>query len=183
MFTSRILFSFLAIGAVSVAASPAPIIAKRADVSDILTVVSTLNSTTATILPQIDALVASNSANEDSITPLITDLASALGTATTSLASLQGADTSTGGSADDVAAAIAPVVAGIATSLSGLETAVPTLTSLLSGLGLDTSLNQVLSGLETLLAGVLNLVATLLVDVAGLLRSLAFGLTLASLGL
>ncbi|PPQ81850.1 hypothetical protein CVT25_013450 [Psilocybe cyanescens] len=180
-------------GSLSASATPVPeTVEKRADISDVLSVISTLKSSTGTIIPQINSLVSDGTASESNVTPLISDLITSLNTASSSLASIGSVDSTSGGSATDVANAIAPIITDITTTLSSVNTAVPGLANLLGGLGLDAALNQVLTGLETLLAGVLNLVAQLtsglpssfrLVDVAGLLRSLAFGLTLGSLGL
>ncbi|KAJ7755782.1 hypothetical protein B0H14DRAFT_3512329 [Mycena olivaceomarginata] len=106
----------------------------------------------------------------DSILPQIN-------TATASLATLSPVEARKRQSDDD----IANLVAGILTDVTNALDVSPR--SAGSSPAVDTSLNQVLLGLEILLAGVLNLVANLLVDVAGLLRSLALGLTLATLGL
>ncbi|KAJ7439111.1 hypothetical protein FB451DRAFT_1447434 [Mycena latifolia] len=171
-----------------VAASPAaPLpgsVEKRASTADIQTVLTTLQTSTGSILPQIDAVVANGTATDATVTPLINELTAALDTATASLAALPATTGSKRQSDDDIANLVAGIITDIANALEGLlgtATTIPGLGGLLAGV--DTSLNQVLVGLETLLAGVLNLVANLLVDVAGLLRSLALGLTLATLGL
>jgi len=59
MYLSRIFYAFLFLGAISAVATPAPVaeekrdLQKRADVSDVLSVVSVLQSSTGSILPQI----------------------------------------------------------------------------------------------------------------------------------
>ncbi|KAJ7183787.1 hypothetical protein C8R46DRAFT_1209927 [Mycena filopes] len=161
----------------------AVVIDTRASTADVETVFNTLKSSTDSILPQIDSLVSGGTATDDTVTPLIAELTAALDTATASLGTL-----ALGGlkrqSDDDVANLVAGIISDITKTLDGLlgtASTIPALGGLLAGV--DTSLNQVLLGLEILLAGVLNLVANLLVDVAGLLRSLALGLTLGTLGL
>ncbi|THU82864.1 hypothetical protein K435DRAFT_608771, partial [Dendrothele bispora CBS 962.96] len=152
--------------------------------ADVTSVLDTLQGQVGTILPQIDSLVSGGNVSEDSVTPLIGQLTVALNNAANDLANIPASGSSKRQSDDDTANLVAGIVTDITNSLNGLlgsAASIPTLGALLSGV--DVSLNQVLVGLETLLAGVLNLVATLLVDVAGLLRSLAFGLVLASLGL
>ncbi|KAJ7133364.1 hypothetical protein C8R44DRAFT_611059 [Mycena epipterygia] len=186
MFALRFASLFL-LSTTFVSASPAPaaglsVVDKRASTADIETVFNTLKNSTDAILPQITALVTAGNATDDTVTPLINDLTSALNTTTASLTGLSAS--SKRQSDDDVANLVAGIITDIANALDGLlgtASTIPGLGELLAGV--DTSLNQVLVGLETLLAGVLNLVANLLVDVAGLLRSLAFGLTLATLGL
>ncbi|KAK7434383.1 hypothetical protein VKT23_020228 [Stygiomarasmius scandens] len=157
---------------------------KRQSNADVESILDTLQDQVGTILPQIDSLVAGGNATDDTVTPLIDQLIGALNTTSDSLANLSTSDVSKRQSNDDIANITATIVTDIANSLDGLldsAESIPTLGTLFSGV--DVALNQVLVGLETLLAGVLNLVATLLVDVAALLRELAFGLTLASLGL
>ncbi|KAJ7250702.1 hypothetical protein C8J57DRAFT_1451690 [Mycena rebaudengoi] len=184
MFALRFASLFL-LSTTFVSASPTPngdLVEKRASTADIQTVFTTLKSTTDSILPQIADLASSGTATDETVTPLINDLTTALNTATDSLGALPAL--SKRQSDDDVANLVAGIVIDITNVLDGLlgsASTIPALGGLLAGV--DVALNQVLFGLERLLAGVLNLVATLLVDVANLLRSLAFGLTLASLGL
>jgi len=163
-------------------ASPAPLV--KRDNAAIEGVLNTLKGSTDTILPQFTSLVQANNASSATVTPLFTELTTALDAATASLAALAPASAAKRQSDDDIANLVAGLLTDITNALSGLlgsAATIPELGGLLAGV--DTSLNQVLNGLETLLAGVLHLVANLLVDVAGLLNQLAFGLTLASLGL
>ncbi|KAJ7133357.1 hypothetical protein C8R44DRAFT_772253 [Mycena epipterygia] len=188
MFALRFASLFL-LSMTFVSASPTPaaglsVVDKRASTADVETVFNTLKGSTDSILPQITALVSAGTATDATVTPLINDLTSALDTATASLAGLALNPLSKRQSDDDVAALVAGIITDITNALDGLlgtASTIPGLGGLLAGV--DTSLNQVLLGLEILLAGVLNLVANLLVDVAGLLKSLALGLTLATLGL
>ncbi|KAI3611942.1 sc15 protein [Moniliophthora roreri] len=184
MFVSKLFAAFTFVSFGFVAANPiANEVAKR-DNADIQTVLTTLKGQTDTILPQITDLSNSGSASDETVTPLLNQLTTALDTATASLAGLEPSSSRKRQSDDDIANLVAGIVTDITNALSGLTAqaaAIPTLGVLLAGV--DTSLAQVLSGLEILLAGVLRLVANLLVDVAALLRSLAFGLTLAALGL
>ncbi|KAJ7094727.1 hypothetical protein B0H15DRAFT_136692 [Mycena belliarum] len=183
MFALRFTSLFFLASTAFVAASP--VLEERQSTADIQTVLATLQSATGAILPQIDALVSGGNATDDTVTPLVTSLTGALDIATAALAVLPAP---TGAakrqSNDEIAKVVAGLITEITKTLDGLlgsAATIPGLGNLLGGL--DASLNQVLKGLERLLAGVLNLVAQLLVDVAKLLRALAFGLTLASLGL
>ncbi|KAJ6530956.1 hypothetical protein DFH09DRAFT_934025 [Mycena vulgaris] len=189
MFALRFTSLFLlATSFVSAIPAPAPagaaIVEKRASTADIVTVFNTLKGSTDSILPQITGLVSGGNATDATVTPLINDLTAAFDIATASLAALPPTDAAKRQSDDDVATLVAGILTDVTNALDGLlgtASTIPALGGLLAGV--DVSLNQVLKGLETLLAGVLTLVANLLVDVAGLLRSLALGLTLASLGL
>ncbi|KAK7052953.1 hypothetical protein VNI00_004273 [Paramarasmius palmivorus] len=180
MFFSKLFAAFTVASFGFVAANPvAHEVAKR-DNADIQEVLNTLKGSTDEILPQIKDLSDSGNATEDNLTPLFTQLTTALDTATASLGDLEPSSSRKRQSDDDIANLVAGIVTDISDSVSGI-TDVAAIAALFPGL--DASLAQVLKGLETLLAGVLNLVATLLVDVAALLRRLAFGLTLAALGL
>ncbi|KAJ6467506.1 hypothetical protein C8R47DRAFT_1303442 [Mycena vitilis] len=188
MFALRFASLFL-LSATFVSSSPTPaagvaLLDKRSSTADIQTVFNTLKGSTDSILPQITALVSGGNATDETVTPLIIDLTTAFNTATASLATLSPVEAAKRQSDDDIANLVAGILTDVTQALDGLlgsAASIPALGGLLAGL--DTALNQVLLGLEILLAGVLNLVATLLVDVAGLLRSLALGLTLATLGL
>ncbi|KAJ3740560.1 hypothetical protein DFH05DRAFT_1581627 [Lentinula detonsa] len=187
MFFSRffaVFFLFASFGIVTSVPSNAAV-QKRQDTADIETILNTLKSSTDSILPQITSVGQSGNASDTTVTPLINELNTALNTATSSLAALQTSSRKARRqSDDDIATLVAGILTDIADSLSTLlddAAAIPDLGSLLTGV--DAALDEVLKGLEILLAGVLTLVADLLVDVAGLLSSLAFGLTLASLGL
>ncbi|TFK37804.1 hypothetical protein BDQ12DRAFT_713276 [Crucibulum laeve] len=185
MIASRILFSFLTLGVISAAAIPAAVtVEKREDVSDILAVVSTLQGSTGSILPQIDALSTDDSATEDDASALLSQLSAALGTASTSFTNLQGkVNTNSGGSKQDVANAVAPVYNNIAVSLNNFKKHKPHFAPLFIKFGIDAALNKILLGLDILLAGVVKLVAVLLIDVGVILNGLGFTLIFATLGL
>ncbi|KAK0226559.1 hypothetical protein IW262DRAFT_1294731 [Armillaria fumosa] len=170
---TSILFFAVALSSTLVASAPFP--AKRQDtsVSDILT---TLQSELSSVLPQIETLVSSATANDSTVTPLIQEVVSALDGASTSLSGL-----TVGGAEEEE---VAGTVTDVAQSLSGLLSVaddIPSLQGLLSSV--DTSLSQVVdvSGTESEASGILSLV-TSLVNVPAL-ESLGFGSTLASLGL
>ncbi|TFK37795.1 hypothetical protein BDQ12DRAFT_749525 [Crucibulum laeve] len=185
MIASRFLFSFLTLGVISAAAIPTAVtVEKREDVSDILAVVNTLQGSSDTILPQIDSLIATNSATEDNLSPLLYQLSDALGTASTSFTNLQGnVNTNSGGSQQDVANAVAPVYNNIAVSLDNVKKHKPEFAPLFLKFGIDAALNKILLGLDILLVGVIKLVAVLLIDVGVLLKGLGFTLTFVTLGL
>ncbi|TFK37798.1 hypothetical protein BDQ12DRAFT_749549 [Crucibulum laeve] len=166
MIASRILYSFLTLGVISAAATPAAItVEKCQSTADIKTVLNTLKSSTDAILPQITNL---GNVTDENVTPLINDLTAALNTASSSLASLetysdlQGrVDTNSGGSQQDVANAVAPIYRNIVVSLNNLKTQNPEFASLFTKFGTDAALNNLLLGLGTLLAGVVELIAVL----------------------
>ncbi|KII83726.1 hypothetical protein PLICRDRAFT_180074 [Plicaturopsis crispa FD-325 SS-3] len=182
MFTARITSFFLFVLAFGVFTTSAIPATKRATPADVEDVLNTLQSSTGSITPQIDALVASNQANSENIAPLVSQLTSALNTASASLTALDKRSLIEGRQVDNnaVASTVAGVVSSISTSVSPVA-AFPGVVVLLPGL--DLALSVVLKDVEHLLAGVLKLVAVLLVDVGGLLKSLAFTLTLLALGL
>ncbi|KIJ25928.1 hypothetical protein M422DRAFT_273066 [Sphaerobolus stellatus SS14] len=175
MIVSRILFSFLSLGAISAVATPTPVVVsdekraieKRADVSDISGVISTLRSNTNSILPQIDNLVSANQQTEDNISPLLQQLLTALTTAGTQINSFQ--------SANQLAPVISPK------QLRGCKPY--RLRPLIASFGFDAALNTILVGLEILLQGVVQLLAALLRDLSALRTNLGFSLTEITLGL
>jgi hypothetical protein len=88
-----IIASFFAFGALTAVASPAPAVdtvEKRQDASSVLAILSTLQSQTGSILPQIDSLVNSDAATEENLTPLAQQLVAALNSGGASLESLRG---------------------------------------------------------------------------------------------
>ncbi|KAF7300203.1 hypothetical protein MKEN_01344100 [Mycena kentingensis (nom. inval.)] len=214
MFSLRLASLFLLASSTLVSANPvaapepAPVPAvvefdKRASISSITgiithlkfppkpsSVITTLENTVGTILPQIDALVVSGSAvTATAVAPLVLQLVLALNTATTSLAllklglrDLDLSEVERRQSIDDVAGLTAGVITDIVDTLGPLEDlGITGLAGLLSSV--DTALNNVLVGLEGLLAGVLVLVSGLVVTVAGVLGSLGLGSVLGILGL
>ncbi|EAU81004.1 hypothetical protein CC1G_03180 [Coprinopsis cinerea okayama7 len=184
MFFTRVLLSVFAVGAISAVARPAETVQKREDVSDVLAVIGTLKSTTGSILPQLDALVNSDDATEENVSPLLEQLAGAFDTGTVSLQGLQGkVDPSSGGTEEEVAEEVATVYTDVATSLDNLKTKKPHLYPLVPKFGLDLALFKLLLGLQLVLAGVLKLVAVLLKAVGVLLHGLGFTLLVVLLGL
>ncbi|KAJ3734016.1 hypothetical protein DFJ43DRAFT_177583 [Lentinula guzmanii] len=188
MFFARffaLFFLFASFGIVTSVPSSTAAVEKRQDTSDIETILNTLKSSTATILPQIASAAQSGNASAATVAPFISELTTALNTASSSLASLQASSGKVRRQADlEVALLVAGIVTDISDTLDTLlagASAIPDIGGLF--IGVDAALHGVLTGLETLLAGVLTLVATLLVNVAGVLEGLSFGLTLASLGL
>lgn len=83
-----ILASLFAFGTLSAVASPAPVVEKREDVSDVLRIVNSLQSQTGSILPQIDSLVNSDKATAANIEPLAIQLVNALNSGGSSLEAL-----------------------------------------------------------------------------------------------
>ncbi|KDR68101.1 hypothetical protein GALMADRAFT_216006 [Galerina marginata CBS 339.88] len=159
MFASRFFVSFLAFSALSAYASPAPVVVeKRApDVSSVLAIISTLQGSTSTIVPQINALAANKQATAASVTPLAAQLVTAFNTAHTSLNTLGPVNAASGGTPLDVATAFASIISEVALALEGVET-VPGLAGILTTLGLGVSINTVLIGLDVVLIGVVTLV-------------------------
>ena len=111
----------------------------------------------------INSTIAAGNVSDDSVTPSISQITSALDAATSSLSGLSASSSKVKRqSDDDIANLVAGIITDLTETLDGLlasASSIPDLGSLLSGI--DSSLNQVLVGLETLLAGVLELVANL----------------------
>jgi len=192
MFAARFFVPFLAFTGLAVFASPVEIEKRAADVSNVLSIVSTLQGKTSTILPQLNNLVSEKKATQESVTPLLAELVTALNSASTSF-ELLGPVSGSGGTQEDVATAFAPIVSDIAVTLNSVNVVVPDLVGILGGLlggllggvvvDVDVALNEVLVGLDVVLEGVVVLVSGLLVDVAVLLEGLSFTLSLLTLGL
>ncbi|KAJ7581268.1 hypothetical protein C8J56DRAFT_1102157 [Mycena floridula] len=175
--TSFFLFSLTVGSAVASPALDNAALAKR-DNADVLAVLNTLKGSTDTILPQISSAVTAGP-TEETLTPLINDLTTALNDRDFILGWTERYLSSW--TQETIRRRNCQLDCHNRHGLVGDLATIPGLGGLLSGV--DLALSQVLKGVEVLLAGVLNLVATLLVDVAALLTSLAFGLTLASIGL
>ncbi|KAG9118936.1 hypothetical protein FRC07_006287 [Ceratobasidium sp. 392] len=175
----------------------------KRDNADILAALNTLKGNVDPILAEIDGLVAAHQANLTAVTPLIAELTSALDVGAAQLGTLSPASLRKRQTDDELANLVAGIINSIGKALQGLVEELGDI-SLLAGLlaGVDASLNQVLLGLGILLKGVLNLVANLFVrsnqfsaatqlmmwffrltNVAQLLRNLALGLSLGTLGL
>ncbi|KAH7097482.1 hypothetical protein BKA62DRAFT_623779, partial [Auriculariales sp. MPI-PUGE-AT-0066] len=176
----RVLFFFVA--ASPVADSEAALVARQeADIISILTLTRAQAILDATA---IQLLAANPLTTEEEATAAFGKLTDTINSATTQIAAIQPVGTTKRQSSDDVAVLVAGLITDVTTLLDGVLgqlAGIPTIGGLFGGL--DAALNQLLKGLEGLLAGVLNLVAQLLVNVADLLRKLALGLTLGSLGL
>ncbi|KIJ22732.1 hypothetical protein M422DRAFT_39952, partial [Sphaerobolus stellatus SS14] len=109
MFFSRVFsFAVLSLSVISAAATPAA--PKKRAVTDVLAVVDTLQSSTSTILPQIDSLANSGSATQANISPLLANLADALNTASTSLNAMQANSVTGSSNAKEVANSAAPII-------------------------------------------------------------------------
>ncbi|KAH9476875.1 hypothetical protein JR316_0010791 [Psilocybe cubensis] len=150
-------------GAIAASSSPTPSethVEKRADISDVLAIINTLETATTPILSSIDTVAGSILPSSVTLTPLVASLVASLNTASASLA-LLGTVSPTGGSPATIAAATAPIVSNIVRTLNNAKRTIPGVNLVVATLGLDASLNQVLVGLENSTAGVLNLLAQL----------------------
>jgi len=167
-FSGIISFAVLSLSIISAAATPAVPIKPRDNVSGALAVVNNLKSTTDGILPQINTLVAQKAATQANISPLLANLVVALNTATSSLQGLRSRDitTSSSGSAQDVANAVAPVVTNIANTLNNLKVSQPALAPLVDTGTVGTALGKVVVALNVVVVGVTVLLDGLLTDVA-----------------
>ncbi|KAJ3825149.1 hypothetical protein EV361DRAFT_263764 [Lentinula raphanica] len=185
MFFARFFALFFLFASFGIVTSNATVVQKRQDTADVETVLNTLKSSTDVILPQITSVAQSGNVSDATVAPLINELTAALNTASSSLSALKTNNKARRQVADlGVAVLVDELLTDITTTLDGLlavASGLPEIGGLFAGV--DAALHTVLGGLETLLAGVLVLVATLLGNVDGLLRSIGFGLTLASLGL
>ncbi|KIJ29636.1 hypothetical protein M422DRAFT_36900 [Sphaerobolus stellatus SS14] len=100
MFFSHVFsFAVLSLSVISAVATPAA--PKKRAVTD---------SSTGTILPQIDSLANSGSATQANISPLLANLVDSLNTASTSLNAMQANSVTGSSNAKEVANAAAPVV-------------------------------------------------------------------------
>ncbi|KAJ7511207.1 hypothetical protein B0H11DRAFT_2386886 [Mycena galericulata] len=187
MFALRFASLFL-LATTLASASPAPapaglaVVDKRASVSSVEDVITTLQSSTGSILPQINALVSGGTASDANVTPLIGELTAAINTATSSLSSLPAS--SKRQTNQEVANNVAGIITEISTSFNGLHgfhPPIPALAELI--ISIDVALHELLVGLDIVLAGVLTLVAGLLTGVAILLQELGLGLVIGLLGL
>ncbi|KAJ7580784.1 hypothetical protein C8J56DRAFT_270700 [Mycena floridula] len=159
-----------------VSTTPTPnTVAKRQTDASVADILSTLQGSVNSVLPQISTLVNSGTASDETAGPLVDQLTSALGLATTSLSQVNGADESSA----QTSALVLPIVSNIANGVAPLQGHVKPERFH----GLDFALAALLKGLEGVIAGVLKLLAVLLFDVAIVLKKLAFTLTLAALGL
>jgi len=178
-FLLTLVFSFVLLGS----ATPVETNVGKRDNAEIKSVLITLKSKTDVILPKITALSSSKSVTEASITPLLTELTTALSESSVSLVALHFSSHKRQ-SDDELAALIAgiinDIVAALETLMGDLST-IPLLAGLLADV--DGALNEVLVGLGILLQGVLNLVPQLLVNVADLLRDIGLDLTFGTLGM
>ncbi|KAJ7717859.1 hypothetical protein B0H16DRAFT_1475837 [Mycena metata] len=153
---------------------------KRASTAAVQSVLTTLQSNTNTILPQLNALSTSGTASEANVTPLIGQLTSAINTATSSLSSLPASNKRQ--TEDEVATVVAGIITEIGTTLNVLPIeAIPGLETLI--VAVDVALEELLVGLDVVIAGVITLVSGLLVTVSVLLDSVGLGLVLGLLGL
>ncbi|KAH6913623.1 hypothetical protein BKA70DRAFT_1397543 [Coprinopsis sp. MPI-PUGE-AT-0042] len=175
MFFSRALFSFFAIGAISALAAPSAPVAKREDITDVLAILDTLEVSTDAIIPHIDALIDSNTADENNLSPLLESLAFNVDTTTATFKTLEGkVDANTGGSKDDVAHKCAKIIEKIIKACHKIKTHKPHLYFLVIKFGLELALYKLLLGLELVVAGVLVLVGVLLKAVLALLGGLGW---------
>ncbi|KAJ7509032.1 hypothetical protein B0H11DRAFT_2432558 [Mycena galericulata] len=158
-------------------ASPA-VVNKRQSTASVTDILTTLQGSTGTILPQISSLSSSGTASDTTVAPLLAELTSALGIATASLAALPAS--SKRQTEDEVASAFAGVISEFATTFNGV--------SFIPGFGtliipVDTALNELLVALDVVLIGVDTLIAGILVSVAVLLEEVGLSLVVSTLGL
>ncbi|EEB95373.1 hypothetical protein MPER_05668 [Moniliophthora perniciosa FA553] len=189
MISSRIVSFFLVFLTLGFLTYAKPVIGanveKRQAADSIETVIANLQASANTILPQIDSLVDSGEASDDNVAPLLQELQQAFETANTDMTAftLKGGDGKSH-KKDELAKVIAGIVITVTKTLDKLlltGAKLPVVGGIL--VTLKVTINKLLLAVELLLAGVLKLVAVLLVDVAVLLKSIGFGLILATLGL
>ncbi|KAK7461479.1 hypothetical protein VKT23_008656 [Stygiomarasmius scandens] len=153
--------------------------------TDVDSALDSLQGQLNTILPQLDAISDDDNASEDDITTTVNQLTAAIDSTSASLGGASLADLSKRQTNQATAQRVATIVSDVATSSNKLKSKhghkFPVIAVLL--VTLDVALHKLLITVELLVAGVLKLVAGLLIDVAILLKGLAFGLTLAALGI
>ncbi|KAK0492945.1 hypothetical protein EDD18DRAFT_1108549 [Armillaria luteobubalina] len=174
MFSTKLTVVFLSLVSF-VAANPAPIITRAP--TSVMDVLTNLKTTTDTILPQIDALVGNKTATVASVTPLLTQVISAVDGATVSVFSLQAQGVITKRDVkNDVAALAASIMNDINKTTQGLGS---------SGCGcigggllgvVGATLFKLLVTLELVVPGLLAVIALLLKGVVGTVITLLCGL-------
>ncbi|KAF8601262.1 hypothetical protein BDV93DRAFT_545940 [Ceratobasidium sp. AG-I] len=187
--TFTVLFTYATFGLLQFASatpllSTKDMMVKRDNAAAIYEVLNTLKTEVAVHTSTIRQLSASNTTTqEDAVAPL-TGITTALNKAAASLTTIPASELLKRQTGDELADPLSGIINDIVDALQGLVDNLGDI-ALLAGLltGIDVALNQVLIGLGILLKGVLNLVAQLLVNIAALLRNLAFGLSLGTLGL
>ncbi|ESK91114.1 sc15 protein [Moniliophthora roreri MCA 2997] len=189
MISSRIVSFFLVFLTLGFLTYAKPVtgadVERRQEADSIEAVFSNLQASASTILPQIDSLVDSGEASDENVAPLLEQLQSAFDAANTDMTAftLKGGDKKSHNK-DELAKVIAGIVITVTKTLDKVlltGAKLPIVGGIL--VKLEITINKLLLGVELLLAGVLKLVAVLLVDVAGLLKSIGFGLLLATFGL
>jgi len=149
--------------------------------SQTLAILTTLQGSTNSILPQISSLSSSGQANSDTLTPLISQLTASFSTASGSLSSVQPESDWQHPQVphDKIAALIAAILNDVLITLDGvLLFDVPALL-----VTVDVVVSTLLTDVEFVLAGVLTLVSGLLGTVTLLLSALGFTLISSVLGL
>ncbi|KAI5121854.1 hypothetical protein M0805_003287 [Coniferiporia weirii] len=184
MLFSRVVSSlvfFLTIGAYALASA-----ADRRSTADVQAVFTNLKSSTDTILLEIKSAASSESANDDTITSLVTQLLASLNTAQSSLTALDTSATppTKRQSEDEIAELIASIIGDISTSLD-VATSTVSVTPIMASLitGVDATLAQTLTSVALLQPNILVTVDGLLGIVGVLLTTLGLILTLGALGL
>ena len=169
MLFSHIVFVALSVFGL-VQAIPSPLakegVVERATNADVTGVLNTLKGRTDTILPQINALVASGNVNDRNVKPLFDQLSSALKTADGSLGKFKAQGLVSRQNQDEVAAVSADIIKNINATL----TSFPFDISLISAIGLllfnlIISLNFLVPGLIAVVVGLLNAVSGVLLTV------------------
>jgi len=149
--------------------------------SQTLAILTTLQGSTNSILPQISSLASSGQANSDNLTPLINQLTASFSTASTSLSAVQPETDSRKPQVphDKIAELIAAILNDVLVTLDGvLIFDVPALLTTV-----DVVVSTLLTDVDFVLAGILTLVSGLLGTVSILLSALGFTLISGVLGL
>ncbi|KAJ7506086.1 hypothetical protein B0H11DRAFT_2272328 [Mycena galericulata] len=175
MFALRVAFLFVLAATLATAS---PVVNKRQSTASVTDILTTLQGSTGTILPQISSLSSSGTASDTTVAPLLAELTSALGIATASLSSLPASTKRQ--SEDEVASAFAGVISEFATTFNGV--------SFIPGFGtliipVDTALAELLVALDVVLFGIDTLIAGVLLSVTILLEEVGLSLVVSTLGL
>lgn len=152
---------FFSIGSAIASPTPNTAIVARQDTTDIESILTNLQGSSNSTLAQLSSLASTNNANDATVTPLITQLTTAIDAASASLAALPPSSRRSvkRDAVDDVAFIVAGIVRDISIVLDellGHRGTILTLDVLLATV--DVSLHQLLSDVELLLAGVLKVV-------------------------
>ncbi|KAF9016404.1 hypothetical protein BDZ89DRAFT_1166257 [Hymenopellis radicata] len=168
MFASRLAFVALTVFSFTSALVTPP---TKRDNADVLNILTTLKSSTDSILPQIDSLVASQQASSASLTPLFNQVQAALTTATSSIQGLPALGNKKRQTDDELTSLATQIIEDINTSTTNANSATPLGFPIVIS-QFTFALDKLLIDLDVIVPGILQGVVVLLDDVVGVVVAL-----------